>query len=940
MAKYALSAILGLVTKDYDKKIKDSESKGKAFGLSLKTAVKAGAAAAAAALVAFAAAGVKNFMEMEKKAKEVFTLIPDASKKQKDKLVADAKSISNAFGRDVTQVLDGMYQAISAGIPQNNILKFMETASNAAQGGVAKLDDAVGAITTVLNGYNMKADQAENVSDALFTTVKLGVTDFTELGQNIGKVTPLAAALGVEFDEVAGMFASLTKTLGKGQTAVAGTQIKAMLAELSSESQKAGKAFKDLTGLAFTDFIKKGGDMQGALRLLDKGAKDSGKSVKDLFGSIQGGMGALALANNDAQDLGNTMEEMGKKMGATKKAADEVGESMSVKMDKAMQKVKNAGIDLGGALVKLGGGNGILEMVVGAVDKGVKIFIEFTKEGTLLDKIMGVLAITIKQTIKTIGSIVLAFGNGVNAITLVIKIAEELIMTLVDMGKNAFKPVVQAMDSFILALKAMGKVLADPFNVDAWGDAKDMMAKAMSDMVDSVGNWGDDFASSFDKRSKNIEGHWDKFSKQNKKFVDETIDLWNEEGDWAFLDPQKLAKAEKEIQKGAKAVGEMAKEQEKAKKLTEEQAKKAREVEEEVRKQMAAQKIIVAEKKAEEIVSKNQKAREEAIKTLMEKKKELAEALKKRQEEINKALQKSSELHKGAAGLATELLKSTKMTAEEKKRLEKVQRQLQHMAEREHDATEAGMKALKERKKQIEAIKAAELKILEAELKRKGLKPKEIAEAMKRHKFSKAIAEEEALINKRIGQAEAIQKRFNKTIPPATKELKAVEKAAQAIPKPLDKAQVTQALLAGETVDVEEGMEEVNRQSSELNDNLRYASMSASDLKDALNDIDVNMDGTKEFPENVELASKKMDEFNKKAADNELLKLVGGKAIKINQNSPVPVKFDKKGMNMGIDKQTIQQMQNNWKSAFTNWKTTNQHLSTINKTLKGYFVNQ
>lgn len=938
--KYALKALLGLDTGPFDKSMGKVETKGKGFGAKLGGFVKSGALAAGAALAAFAVKGIKDFVDVEKKAKEVFTLIPEASEKSKKQLVADATEISNSFGRDVTQVLDGMYQALSAGVPQDNIMEFMKTASLAAQGGVAKLDDAVGAITTVLNGYNMEADQAEAVSDALFTTVKLGVTDFTELGTNIGKVTPLAAALGVEFDEVAGMFASLTKTLGKGQTAVAATQIKTMLAELSDETKVAGKNFKDLTGVAFTEFIKKGGDMQGALRLMTQGAEDSGVSVKDLFGSIQGGMAALALSANGAKDLGESMEAMGKKMGATKDAAEEVGEAVGVDLAKAFQRVKNAGISLGQGLADMAGGSGIMDIMLGTVENLTKMFVGLTGEGKGLSKIFDVLVAVLKPTVKAFATLVLGFGNGLNTIGLLITVIEELIMTFVDMGKNAFNPVIVAMDSFMLALKAMGKVLADPFDTDAWGEAKDMMAKAMDDMVDAVGNWGDDFTKSFEKRGKNIEKAWDGFVDSNEDFNKQINDLWKEEGDWAFLDPDKVKKTNSELKNSAGEVAKIAKAKEDAAKAAEAEAKKAREVEEAVRKQMEAQKKILIDKKATEIVMKNEEVRQKKIKELMDAKKELADAQKKRQEEINALLTKANGIHQLGADIAGELLKNTKMTADERQRMEKVQKQLAHLARAEKDATEEGMKALLKRKAAIEAIKEQELKIVEANLRKQGLAEKDIQQALKRHKFSKGIEAEERKINTRIKQAEQLQKKFNKAVPPCTKELEKVEKIAKEIPKPLDKARVVQELLRGETEATVQGATEVNEQATSLDDNLRYGAQSATEMKDALNDIDIDVDALEEIPNKVDEASKKMDEFNKKAKDNDLLKILNGGAIKINQNSPVPVKFDKKGMNMGISKQTIARMQQNWKGAFDRWKTTNAKLNDISKTLKGYFVNQ
>ena len=143
-----------------------------------------------------------------------------SNQKSMGKMQEDVRRLATTMGVDLTDAVNGLYQAISAGVPSSNAVSFLETASKTAIAGVATLEDSVGALTTILNGYGMEVREANKVSDVLFSVVKNGVTTMTELGQNIGKVTPIASALGVEIDEVGAMFATLTKQMGSGKTLV------------------------------------------------------------------------------------------------------------------------------------------------------------------------------------------------------------------------------------------------------------------------------------------------------------------------------------------------------------------------------------------------------------------------------------------------------------------------------------------------------------------------------------------------------------------------------------------------------------------------------------------------------------------------------------------------------------------------------------------------
>ena len=340
MAKFSITAIIGVVTDKLKKGLTDARSKVGKLGASFSSAMGHPAVQAAAqagkAIVAFGVDAVKTAGKIDASMNEVFTLLPGMAEGAKKKMTKEMLDLSSKMGKMPADMVGSLYNALSAGIPKENVFNFLETASKAAIGGVATTEQAVGALTTVLNGYKMPASEAANVSDTLFTIIKNGVTTMPELAANIGKVTPMAASLGIQFEEVGAAFAEMTKNLGPGKSAETGTMLKAMLAELAKGGSKAAMAFERIAGKSFPDFVKEGGSLQEALQLMSKDADTTGVRITDFFGSIEAGQAALILAQNNAKGLGDQMVEMGKKKGAASEAFKTVDQGFSRMMEKLM----------------------------------------------------------------------------------------------------------------------------------------------------------------------------------------------------------------------------------------------------------------------------------------------------------------------------------------------------------------------------------------------------------------------------------------------------------------------------------------------------------------------------------------------------------------------------------------------------------------------------
>jgi TP901 family phage tail tape measure protein len=324
--------------------------------------VGAGLAIGAGAIAAFAAKGLGDFASFQTGMNEVFTLLPGESQAAFDKLTGQTKDFSKEFGVLPNDVIPSLYQALSAGVPKDNVFEFLETAQMAAKGGVTSLETAVDGISSVVNSYGDDVISATEASDLMFTAVRLGKTNFEELSGSLFQVAPIASSLGVNFNTVTASLANLT---AKGTpTKVAATQMKSALSELGKAGSKADKNFRDLTGIGFTEFLETEGNVVSAFTTLAEGAEESGKSVLDMFGSIEAGQAVLALTADGGDAFLETLQEMGDSAGATETAFDTMDTGLQASLDRIKASLSVLFIDVGEKLAPVV--EAALDKIIGA----------------------------------------------------------------------------------------------------------------------------------------------------------------------------------------------------------------------------------------------------------------------------------------------------------------------------------------------------------------------------------------------------------------------------------------------------------------------------------------------------------------------------------------------------------------------------------------------
>lgn len=285
-----------------------TEKGTKLLGVASKAAFGVMAAASAAA-TAQVAKSTREWLAYDKAMKEVDS-ITNQSAESFQRMRKDVLQLSAALGVDATKSARGLYQALSAGVPKENAIRFLETATKAAIAGVTDVSTSVDGLTNIINAYKLPVTEAESVSDKLFATVKGGKTTFEELSKSMSKATVPAASLGVSLEELLASTIAITKQ--GTPTAEAMTQIKATLNALLNPSSEMASALRAIGHESARSAIE---------------AKGFGQTLELLRNSFAGNDAALVKAFRSTEALGGVLSQTGKNLKLFEQGLDDVNES-------------------------------------------------------------------------------------------------------------------------------------------------------------------------------------------------------------------------------------------------------------------------------------------------------------------------------------------------------------------------------------------------------------------------------------------------------------------------------------------------------------------------------------------------------------------------------------------------------------------------------------
>ena len=302
-----------------------------------------------APILAAATAGAKLNSDFTTGLAKVSTLV-DTTTVDMTKMRGELIALSNETGVSVTDLTEGTYQAISASVDAAKAVDFMKVSALGAKAGFTDMSTATDALTTIINAYGMETERASGMMDRLVITQNLGKTTVDEIGKSIGQVIPTAASAGMSIDELLASVASLTAS--GTQTSAAMTGMKAALSNIIKPTADAAKTAESL-GLEFNQAHLA---QVGWAKFLDEVKTATGGNIETmgkLFGSTEALNTVLSLTGNGANKFVESIDAMANSTGATNEAIEKLDATPAAQLEKAVNQLKNAAMELAQGLTPL-----------------------------------------------------------------------------------------------------------------------------------------------------------------------------------------------------------------------------------------------------------------------------------------------------------------------------------------------------------------------------------------------------------------------------------------------------------------------------------------------------------------------------------------------------------------------------------------------------------
>mgnify|MGYP001189059879 CR=1 FL=1 len=259
-----------------------------------------------APLLGIGAAAIKSSVDLNSMMGNIQSL--GLSQDRVTDLKSSVQDLAIEMGKGTDDMADGLYQVVSAFGDTSDSVDILKNAAKTGAAGLATTTDALNLLATVTKGYGDESlDAQKKVSDLAFQTVNLGQTTFPELASSMGKVVPLASALGVSQEELFAQMATLTGVTGTAAEVT--TQLRATYQGILSPTKEMAGAISNVA----IELDKQGKLSAGPLvdrwKDLQKRWEDGAKKLFDLKNQLATVEDQMANSGDGAKALTDQLKQ-------------------------------------------------------------------------------------------------------------------------------------------------------------------------------------------------------------------------------------------------------------------------------------------------------------------------------------------------------------------------------------------------------------------------------------------------------------------------------------------------------------------------------------------------------------------------------------------------------------------------------------------------------
>lgn len=313
----------------------------------------------------------------------------------------DVTSISLETGVAERELADALFFITSAGLRGAEAMDALRASAMAADAGLGETKVIADAVTSAMNAYGSETLSAGQATAVLVAAVREGKMPAEALAGSIGRILPLAAEMGISFDQVGAAIASMTRLgldANEATTALRGT-----MAGMIKPSEDASKTLRTF-GLTFADLrkvVREQGLLEGLLLLRDR-IGDNDVAMTKIFPNVRALTGVLNLVGQNADEARQIFANL------AQVTEQDLVDAFEAAQEAASDKFEDALNALNIALRKIG--DVILPIVVPAVERLTQIVIDAAKGWDSLSQPMKLAILSFAAIVAAVGPAVLGLG--------------------------------------------------------------------------------------------------------------------------------------------------------------------------------------------------------------------------------------------------------------------------------------------------------------------------------------------------------------------------------------------------------------------------------------------------------------------------------------------------------------------------------------------------
>lgn len=255
-----------------------------------------------------------------------------------------------AVGKSPQELADALYFVASAGIAAGKQMGVVAVSAKAAAAGMGDTQTVADAVTSVLNAYGQANISAAKAGDILAATVREGKGEASDFAPTLGLIVPIAAKLGISFDQVGAALAAMTQ---QGTSASrASVQLSQFLSTLLKVTPQSAKGFASvgLNADKLRQELSRPGGLLLVLNQMDTAFGGNVKAMSQAIPNVRALRGVLQLVGKDADQVRGVFGRLSESTGSLGHAFSAVNRTTQQQFNRTAAAIQASEIRIGAAL--------------------------------------------------------------------------------------------------------------------------------------------------------------------------------------------------------------------------------------------------------------------------------------------------------------------------------------------------------------------------------------------------------------------------------------------------------------------------------------------------------------------------------------------------------------------------------------------------------------